>query len=294
VTTSGRDRWAQWLLERRFGGDEAACESTLRNVARFRDRILDQAQLGEGETLLDVGAGDGLVGFGALERLGPDGVVIFSDISADLLEHCRELAAELGAVDRCRFVRASADALAPIGGASVDVVTTRSVLIYVDREAKRRAFEEFHRVLRPSGRLSIFEPINSFGSPHPPGWFFGYDLTAVAELVAKLQPIASPAAEATLIDFDERDLVAWADAAGFDPIRLEYEAELKPGSWLSGDWETVLRTSPNPLAPTLGEALERAFTPEERAVFEQHLRPLVEADAGRSRMAGAYLTATKP
>jgi ubiquinone/menaquinone biosynthesis C-methylase UbiE len=48
----------------------------------------------------------------------------------------------------------------------VDAVTTRSVLIYV--KDKRRASEEFHRVLKPGGRLSIFEPINSFTYPEPP------------------------------------------------------------------------------------------------------------------------------
>jgi hypothetical protein len=63
---------------------------------------------------------------------------------------------------------------------------------------------------------------------------------------------------------------------------------------MAGDWETVLRSSPNPLAPTLGEALDRALTAEERTTFEARLRPLVEANAGRRRMASAYLSATKP
>jgi len=60
---------------------------------------------------------------------------------------------------RCEFVHASAEDLSVLEDASVDVVTTRSVLIYVPD--KRRTFEEFHRVLKPGGRLSIFEPINN-------------------------------------------------------------------------------------------------------------------------------------
>ena len=44
----------------------------------------------------------------------------------------------------------------------MDIVTTRSVLIYV--EDKRRAFEEFFRVLKPGGRISLFEPINRFNT----------------------------------------------------------------------------------------------------------------------------------
>ena len=41
----------------------------------------------------------------------------------------------------------------------VDVVVARSVLI--DVADKARAATEFHRVLRPSGRVSLYEPINS-------------------------------------------------------------------------------------------------------------------------------------
>jgi arsenite methyltransferase len=62
--------------------------------------------------------------------------------------------------DRCVFVEACADALHGICTESVDVVTTRSVLIYVEDE--RAAFDEFARVLRPGGRVSLFEPISRF------------------------------------------------------------------------------------------------------------------------------------
>lgn len=71
----------------------------------------------------------------------------------------------MGGLDRCRFVRAAAEDLGPIPDASVDVVTTWSVLIYV--ADKRRAFAEFFRVLKPGGRASLFEPINRFGHGRP-------------------------------------------------------------------------------------------------------------------------------
>jgi arsenite methyltransferase len=289
-----RDRWAEWVLDRSFGGDRELQPGRLEMLTGVRDRVLDAAELQPGQTLLDVGAGDGLIAFGALERIGPEGRVIFSDISEDLLEHCRTLAGELAVTDRCEFVVASADDLDPLDDESVDVVTTRSVLIYLDRERKRRAFEEFRRVLRAGGRLSIFEPINRYGYPQPPGWFYGYDLSTIPELVEKVLAVSSPAEEKTLIDFDERDLLVWAREAGFDPIHLEYEVDVKPGSWLNGPWASVLRTSGNPLAPALGEALDEALTPEEREVLEARLRPLVEANAGRAHSAVAYLSATKP
>ncbi|TML53754.1 MAG: class I SAM-dependent methyltransferase [Actinobacteria bacterium] len=229
----------------------------------------------------------------ALERVGPDGRVVFADVSQDLLDHCRSLADELGVLARCDFVRASADELS-LADASVDVVTTRSVLIYLDRAGKERALREFHRVLRPGGRLSIAEPINSFAYPEPAGWLVGYDLREIAELAQKVRDALSPPGERTLIDFDERDLLAWAETAGFDPLLLDYEAKLEPGSWMHGSWERVLNLAGNPLAPTLGEAIERALAPEEADRFEAHLRPLVEANAGRGRMAFAFLRGIKP
>lgn len=283
-----RDRWADWILEQRAGGDEARLAEMRESLGPVRDRVLDGARVGPGDVVVDVGAGDGLIAFGALDRIGPEGRVIFNDISEDLLEECRTLT---GDDSRCEFVLGSADEL-PLDDESVDVVTTRSVLIYLPRERKQRALEEFHRVLRAGGRLSVFEPINKFAYPEPDGWFIGYDVRPVQDLARKVLD-AFGSQDDTLIDFDERDLLAWAESAGFDPVHLSYEVDLKAGSWLRGPWETVLRTSGNPLMPTVGEAIERALTPEERERFEAHLRPLVEADAGRGRGAVAYLHADR-
>src|SRR5438552_1275327 len=79
-------------------------------------------------------------------------------VSEPLLDHSRGLAREKGVADRCDFVHARAEDLRPIADGSVDAVTTRSVLIYVADKAA--AFHECFRVLKPGGRLSLFEPIN--------------------------------------------------------------------------------------------------------------------------------------
>ena len=95
--TQGPDRWHRWLLDLRFGGDAACREKDLTEfLYPVRDAVLDGARLRPGDTLLDVGTGDGLIAFGALERLGPSGRVIFSDISQDLLDHCRKAASAEG------------------------------------------------------------------------------------------------------------------------------------------------------------------------------------------------------
>ena len=102
-----------------------------------------------------------MIAFGALEQHETI-EVIFSDISQDLLTQAQSVAQEMDLLKRCQFLKASAANLSILGDESVDVVTTRSVLVYV--AAKQEAFREFYRVLRAGGRLSIFEPINRFAS----------------------------------------------------------------------------------------------------------------------------------
>ena len=296
MTEPVRDRWAEWLLERRFGGDEGQRKAFMEGLLPWRDRILKNAAVREGDILLDVGAGDGLIVFGALDLVGERGQVIFLDISRDLLDYSRKLAEEMGVVDRCEFLLAPADDLSALEDASVDTVTTRSVLIYV--KDKRRAFEEFHRVLRPGGRVSLFEPINPFKQPHPSHLFLGYDVTPVQEIARKVTEVfrrIQPMETDPMLDFDERDLFDLAENAGFAEVHLNYEASL-----VSNDayfdvtsWEVFVRSAGNPRIPTLEEAMDEALTPEEIERFTAHLRPLVENARRRGTSAIAYLWAVK-
>jgi arsenite methyltransferase len=291
---TGSDRWHRWLLEVRFGGDAAAREKDLAGfLYPVRDEVLDRARLTPGQTLLDVGTGDGLIAFGALERLGPSGRVIFSDISQDLIDHCRAAASAEGVLDRCRFVPAPADQLAAVADASADAVTTRSVLIYV--KDKARAMREFFRVLRPGGRASLFEPVNALMSAADPDLFYGYDVTPVKALAARVQALyesIQPPGADPMVDFDDRDLVRHAQDAGFSEISLELRVSVKNRKD-PVPWERFLRMSGNPLQPTFQEALQQALSAQEADELARHLRPLVESGTGLERTALAYLTATK-
>ena len=292
--TEGPDRWHRWLLDVRFGGDAACREKDLTEfLYPVRDTVLGRARLRPGGTLLDVGTGDGLIAFGALERLGPAGRVIFSDISQDLLDHCRKAAGVEGLLDRCRFVLAAADRLTGVADVSVDAVTTRSVLIYV--KDKAAALREFYRVLKPGGRVSLFEPINVLMSAADPDRFSGYDVTPVRALAAKVKALyesIQPPGVDPMIDFDDRDLVRHAQDAGFGEVDLELRVSVK-ARMQPIPWERFLRTSGNPLVPTFGDALDRALSQQEAAEFTGYLKPLVESGAGLERRAVAYLTAVK-
>lgn len=292
--TDNPDRWHRWLLDVRFGGDtEARRQDLADRLYPVRDKVLDKARLQPGDSLLDVGAGDGLIAFGALDRLGPPGRVIFSDISQDLLDHCRAAAEAEGLVDRCSFVLAPADHLSGVPTASVDVVTTRSVLIYV--KDKATALREFHRVLRPGGRISVCEPINVLMGFDDRSRFYGYDIRPVLALAEKVDAIyeaVQPHGKDPMGDFDDRDLVRHAEDAGFPVIDLELRVTVT-NARRPVPWERFLRISGNPLIPTFGEAIDRALSPEEITEFTAHLKPLVESGAGQERMAIAYLTAVK-
>lgn len=90
------DRWSRWLLDRRDGGDARQRQATLARLGGIRDRVLGHAEPLEGATLLDVGVGDGLIGLAALDRVGPEGTVVFADVSATLLDECRRAVAAMG------------------------------------------------------------------------------------------------------------------------------------------------------------------------------------------------------
>ncbi len=174
-----QDIWAEWLLEGRFAGNADEMKTVMDYLSPVRDKVLMHSKLGRNKTLVDVGCGDGLIGFGALEKWKTSRV-IFTDISEDLLSHTQAIAQRMDLLKRCEFACVSAEALTVIDDESADAVTTRSVLIYV--KEKRQAFHEFYRVLKPNGRISLFEPINNFHNPEAPHVFWGYDVTSVVEI----------------------------------------------------------------------------------------------------------------
>ncbi len=290
---SSRDAWAEWLLHRRHGDDPEELQRTIDRLVKVRERVLDNSGIAEGETLLDVGTGDGLIAFGALQRVGEHGTVIFSDISPDLLAHAQALAEQMGVADRCRFVLAPAEDLTPVADASVDAVTTRSVLAYVG--LKQPALAEFFRVLRPGGRISVYEPVNRLTHPEPPDRFGGYDVSPVQELAERVGAAyerRQPSDTDPMFNFDERDLVAFVDEAGFGELHLELRVDRTQHQ--PQRWETFAHSAPNRRAPTLADAIAETLNPKEADRCVAHLRPLVERGEGLFAVAVAYLWAVKP
>jgi arsenite methyltransferase len=294
------DPWFDWLTHRRQGGAKPG-ESIGRDVERYRDHVLDNARLTEGMSLVDVGTGDGLVAFGAIARIGPSLKVTLADISDALLRRAEEVAVQRGVRGQCSFLQGTADRFPEITTGSVDVVTMRSVLVYV--EDKPAVAREFLRMLKPGGRISIAEPIyrddalnlaslaqHLNGQPLSPA-----TLDTRLFLRWKAAQLPSTMAEINknpLTNFSEHDLVTIFEQAGFADVHLELHIDVR--KLAAESWEKILDAAPRPNTPTLREILATRFTEDERRHFEDRLRPLAESGSTFYRDNMAYLTAVKP
>ena len=294
------DVWSEWLLHYRQSDDPAYGALVQEVVAGYADRVLDAARLGPGMTLADVGAGEGLVAFRAIDRVGSSLKCVLTDVSPPMLRYARGVAAARGVVDQCSFHECGADRLSPLADASVDVVATRAALAYVPD--KSAALREFFRVLKPGGRMSICEPIlqdEAFYAralrrrvmmPDPPPDRFLVLLHRWKS--AQFPDTEEACVRSPITNFSERDLLNYVQQAGFIDIHLQLEIDVKRA--LITSWDVFVATSPHPWAPPLSRILAEQFTEEERRFFEQMIRPTVESGRNVSTERVVYVNAVRP
>lgn len=102
------------------------------------------------------------------------------------------------------------------------MVATRAILSY--HHSKPRALAELFSVLRPGGRISLYEPLNRLTFPEPADEFFlGYRVGPVGGLAdtVKATEDCSNGADRVLMDCDERRLWAFASGAQFREVHLD-------------------------------------------------------------------------
>ena len=211
--------------------------------------------------------------FGALDRIGPDGSVLALDISVDCLEEVRAACDD----GRVSYLVGSAEVL-PLPDASVDAVLTRSVLIYVREKAE--AAREFGRVLRPGGRVSLFEPVNRRNTPL-------WELVDFGDLAERVEadfhrrwPPDHP-----MQDFDVPDMVGWFEDAGFANVDADLVVKTErvtPDAALHGVGA--------PGSPSLVEAWGERFSAEEIGRLEAAVR---EAGPTEPEWPALYLAGRK-
>ena len=151
--------WSTWLKKTRFSYmNETQREQTLNWLLSVRDSVLNLANLKEGQKIADFGCGSGLLGFGVLERFEDKVELIFSDKFQDCLDECEKILNKTKIKNNVKFLKTDVLDI-KLKNDFLDRLMTRSVLVHV--KEKQKAFEEFYRVLKPTGIYAAFEPIIS-------------------------------------------------------------------------------------------------------------------------------------
>lgn len=109
------------------------------------------ADLKEGETVLDLGAGAGIDVFLAANKVGPKGFVIGVDMTREMIDRANELARKSG-YKNVEFRLGEIEGL-PIEDNSMDLIISNCVINL--SPDKLKTYKEAYRVLRPGGRILI-------------------------------------------------------------------------------------------------------------------------------------------
>lgn len=225
-----------------FGYQKVAAEEKARKVAGVFDSVAgkydlmnDLMSLGvhrlwkrfavrlsgarSGERVLDLAGGTGDLTSRLLPRVGSKGMVVLSDINANMLAEGRRRLVDEGAVGNVAYVQADAERL-PFPERSFDCIVIAFGLRNVTY--KERALATMYAALKPGGRAVILE----FSHPGAPGLKAAYDLYSFAVLPVLGRLVANDAAsyrylaESIRMHPDQESLLAMMASVGFE--RCQY------------------------------------------------------------------------
>ena len=137
-------------------------QSSRHGKLRLRDQILDQLALKGDEKVLDVGCGLGLMSIGAATRLKTGKVTAIDswdarELSGNSLEAARENAKQAGVADRVRFETGDPRKLVYPAEQYDAVISFTALHRLADDHERERALREMLRVLKPGGKLLVFD-----------------------------------------------------------------------------------------------------------------------------------------
>ena len=178
--------------------------------APWTDRLLEAAEIQDGDRVLDVACGTGIVARRAASLAGVNGTVVGLDINEEMLAVADETAAEIQASIEWRKGEATD---LPFSDEAFDVVCCQQALQFFDDP--EAAVGEMRRVLTPGGRvvLSVWRPLG-----YQPGY------VALADALA--QYIGADAGEMMRSPFpvwDGEELRTLLRDASFDDVSVIIE-----------------------------------------------------------------------
>lgn len=126
-------------------------------AGKVSERLVELAGVQPGQRVLDVAAGYGEPSLTAAKAAGPEGSVVASDISAQMLSFGRERAAAAG-LGNIEFVESDASSLEYPEGSFDAAISRWGIIFEPDGEG---AAARVRRFLKPGARMAI----SSWGSP---------------------------------------------------------------------------------------------------------------------------------
>lgn len=135
----------------RYGWDKAADyydDSWKEQLKPAQDQLMEMADLQSGERVLETACGTGLVTFRIADETGPEGEVVATDISGEMVD-LADREASLRQVRHIAFQRMDAEQL-ELEDDHFDAALSCLGVMYMPDPLK--SMQEMHRVLKPGGR----------------------------------------------------------------------------------------------------------------------------------------------
>ena len=251
--------WTEWLSKTRFASlTEEQRVQTLNWLQLVGDIVINSARIKEGDTVIDVGTGTGLLAFKALEKLNGTGLVIFSDKFQDCLDSCQEFIHKTNVSGNYKMLLSPADKI-NLADESVDKAVMRSVLVHI--VDKQSSISEIYRILKKGGRFSFFEPIIRSNTRY---WeLVRPENIKNFEAFKEAENTFMTDFEDSLCNFDENTIAENLDKAGFadGEINLDnVESKYIVSAPMVDEW---FNNPPSPDRPTIKERFLRYFSVED-------------------------------
>ena len=240
-------------------------------------RLVEVAGIRAGDRVLDVAAGLGEPALTAAQAVGPEGEVVATDISPEMLSYARERAAAAG-IENVEFVEAEASSL-DFPPESFDAALSRWGIIF-EPEAEAAA-ARIRSFLKPGGRMAI----SSWGPPERVPMLAVPMRTVMARLNVSPPPPGTPG---PLSRPTNEAIAGILEGGGFSDIQVEQlEVELE---WDSPeDFARCTREIAPPITAMLANHPPDVHESTWAAVVEA-VREHADAD-GRVRLANLVLIA---